>query len=1037
MPDDQQTCCDRVGFSESRSFFPGIWVFLVRHWRRLTVSVLLFVLGAVQMVQPAWAIDPHRTLTQCLLRKWQFPQGLPQPRVLAITQTLDGHLWLGTQAGLFQFDGMRFTPAFTSCGCPLGNLWVQALAEDPEQQLWIATMGAGLIRLSDGQCERFGVEEGLPSLNVQCLLVDHHGTLWIGTDQGLARLLKGRITSFLPQRELTVQNVRALCETRTGTVFIGGDQAQLNLWRDGQFLTRKLSTIEPDAVIRALVFTPDGSLMVGTTSGLVRLDANGESKIGREDGLADDFIETVTCSTTGQIWVGTRDGLSRIGDYEIETIRTRDGLSQSTVCAICEDHEKNMWVGTKNGLNQFVDRRTIPLTTSEGLPSNETGAIVQDQSGTAWIGTLNAGLARFAGRRCELVATTDSGLPANRITTLAAGDPDELWVGTDLGLCQLRHGKVERRFTTVDGLPDNNILSLFKDRAGTLWIGTPQGLARQQGDRISRFASESELSRWPVRSILTDRKKELIVATDGGGLFRCREETAQHWLPQIPELKSVTAFIHGSVEQRYWAATRGDGLLLVQNEKVTRFTVQQGLYDDEIFGLIADGQGRLWMACSRGIFFVKQQELLDLAAGQRESVNSTQFSPLESLRTIECQQGVQPSVWRMNDGKIWFSTIHGIIIIDPAAIHRQLPPPPVSLEQMLVNGQIVDLKQKLHLPAGLTNLMFRYTALSFASPTRIEFRYQLEGFDKGWIDAGTRREAYYTNLPPGHYRFLVGASNPENEWSTISHPIEFTVKPYFYKTIWFYGLVCVVLALAIWGFLRLRVWQVRSRMNAALAERMRIARDLHDTLIQGFSGVTMQMQALATQLKSPAEKATLQDVIDDAGRCLREARQTVSGLRHAPGSAISLVDAISRTARQLTETDDVHLQLRMPTAVSPLPSEIDYNLLRIAQEAITNVVKHAGASTVTVTLSSTGNQLCLTIADDGCGFACDESYQPLGHYGLIGMRERAHQIQAELNIDSRLGRGTTVEILVPRTPVNSTMSTFSATVMPLMQDTVL
>lgn len=959
------------------------------------------------------------------MRKWQFPQGLPQPRVLAIRQTVDGHLWLGTPSGLFQFDGQRFSPALTSCGCPLGNLWVQALAEDPEHQLWIGTMGDGLVRLSNGKCDHFGLESGLPSLNVQCLLVDHRGTLWIGTDQGIARLTQGKIVPLAPQQEYTIKNVRALCELSSGAICIGGDQSQLNLWRDGQFLTRKLSRIQPAATVRALLGLPDGTLYVGTTDGLIRLDGNGETRLGRAEGLGDDVIETLSYSSTRQVWVGTRDGISRISDEEIETLRTRDGLSQSTVCSIWEDHEKSIWIGTKNGLNQFVDRRTIPLTMTEGLPSNETGALFADQSGTVWIGTLDAGLARYQGRRCETVARRADGLPSHRISALAGGNDSELWIGTDQGLCLLKGRRIEQQWTSQQGLPADSILSLARSPAGTLWIGTSRGLARWDGSQISKFALEAEMSQWPIRVILPEQDESLIVATEGGGLYRCEGQEARHWLSDVPEMRSVTALIPGSREEgtvqppspsHYWAATRGDGLFLIRGDRSVRLTVRQGLYDDEISGLVLDGQHRLWMACSRGIFFVPEQDLLDLADQRRDEVVSTQFSPLEALRTIECQQGVQPSVCKSKDGRIWFSTIHGVIIIDPSTIYRQLPPPPVIVDQMQVNGQNVDVLQDLHLPAGRTNLMFRYSAFSFASPTRIQFRYQLEGFDKDWVEVGSRREAYYTNIPPGQYRFLVGAANPENEWSTSALPIHLTVGRPFYRSLWFYGLCAAALAAGAWGILRLRVLQVRTRLQAALAERTRIARDLHDTLIQGFSGVTMQMQAIARQLKNVEEQQALQDVIDDAGKCLREARQTVSGLRSVSGNAPGLLDALSRSARQLTEAQEFHLDLRLPSTLPALPEDVQYNLLRIAQEAMTNVAKHARAETLLVDLSSHDRELHLLIQDDGRGFVADPNSIPAGHYGLIGMRERARQIQADFQLESSPGRGTRIEILLPVAP---------------------
>jgi signal transduction histidine kinase len=326
-----------------------------------------------------------------------------------------------------------------------------------------------------------------------------------------------------------------------------------------------------------------------------------------------------------------------------------------------------------------------------------------------------------------------------------------------------------------------------------------------------------------------------------------------------------------------------------------------------------------------------------------------------------------------------------------------------------VNGQEVNPDRIPELPPGRTNLYFRYTALSFASPSRITFRHQLEGFDKSWVEAGARREAFYTNLPAGSYRFRVSAANLDGPWSEAGHVVQLTLDPYFYQRRWFLPLVAGIMALAGWIAFRLRVLQVKARLNAVLAERSRIARELHDTLIQGFSGVTMQMQALAARLHLSPERRSLDEIIQDAGHCLREARLSVAGLRSAPGKTTGLADAIGRAARQLTETRDVSLLLRLEERPLPILVDVEYNLLRIAQEAITNAVKHSGARTLEVSLDCTPQRLRLTVHDDGIGFVVlGREHTTPGHYGLIGMRERASQINADLQLNSQPGEGTTV-----------------------------
>ncbi len=461
---------------------------------------------------------------------------------------------------------------------------------------------------------------------------------------------------------------------------------------------------------------------------------------------------------------------------------------------------------------------------------------------------------------------------------------------------------------------------------------------------------------------------------------------------------------------------------LWNGDKFHRFTVKDGLYDDEVFGIVSDNEDRLWMACSRGIFFVSRAELLKFAAGEIARLTSTPFSPTDAQRTIACQAGVEPAVWKMQDGRIWFSTDHGVIIIDPAHMRRILPPPPVHVEEVQVNGQEVNLDRNPELPPGRTNLYFRYTALSFASPSRITFRHQLEGFDKSWVEAGTRREAFYTNLPPGSYRFRVSAANLDGTWNEAAHVVPLTLHPYFYQTRWFFPLIAGLAALAGGIAFRLRVLQVKSRLNAVLAERSRIARELHDTLIQGFSGVTMQMQALAARLRLSPDRKTLDEIIQDAGHCLREARRSVGGLRSTPGKSTGLADAVGQAARQLTETRDVRLSLRLEESPQPIPVDVEYNLLRIAQEAITNVVKHSRARTIEVSLDCTPQQLRLTVHDDGVGFAVEScEHAPPGHYGLIGMRERASQINADLQLQSQPGKGTTVRLELALAATNGTV----------------
>jgi signal transduction histidine kinase len=367
---------------------------------------------------------------------------------------------------------------------------------------------------------------------------------------------------------------------------------------------------------------------------------------------------------------------------------------------------------------------------------------------------------------------------------------------------------------------------------------------------------------------------------------------------------------------------------------------------------------------------------------------------------------------RTHDGRLWFATIRGLLVLDPNHWQRESTPPLVVVENPVVNGHSEPSELIGQLPPGQKNMEFHYAGLAYYRPTRLRFRYMLEGFDRDWIDAGTRREAFYTNLPPGQFRFRVTACNADNLCNEQGAAVEFSLAPLLYQRAWFWPLVAAAIAGLGWLGYQLRIRRLRERYDLILAERSRIARELHDTLIQGFSGITMAMQALAGRLRSaPRERETLEDIIRDAASCLRETRQSVAGLRAGQDASSGLTAAIGAAAREITDTKDVRLKLKLEKVSRKLPAEVEYNLLRIASEAVSNSVKHSGARTIEVALESSPEALRLRVHDDGSGLG-GAALRP-GHYGIIGMKERATQIGAELELLSEPGRGTTVSVVLP------------------------
>lgn len=946
-----------------------------------------------------FGLDPNRRLTQYVHRIWQTQQGLPESSIYAIAQSRDGYLWLGTQTGVVRFDGVKFTQLESINPKAPSNVWIRGLAQDTSGALWLGTNDSGLFRILGKDVRHFSESDGLPSDTVQCVVAAPNGDVWVCTVGGLARFSGGKLTSYTVANGLSTNTLRAAAVDSSGLLWTGGESPNLSVWNGTSFRTVRLSAMQPDAGVRAILPSRDGTLWVGTTAGLIQKKDGRERMLTTRDGLTDDWILSLAESSDGSVWIATRSGFSRWRSGEIDSFRPQDGLSQSTVYSITEDREGSVWAGTKHGLNQFLDGRSVPYTVNEGLPSNNAGPVIQDAAGHVWIGTLDAGLTRYDGKRFTVLTRRD-GLASDSVRALAVDRVGDLWVGTDRGLNRLLNGKVDRTDSTADGLPSNDVRSILQDRSGGLWVGTARGAAHFSGGRF-----HPDGTTLPVVAIGEDGAGAIYIATANSVVYQSQDRWVELMQNGNP-LRGVDAFYRDPAGN-LWMGMLGSGLRLLHNGALSSFFLRDGLFDGEIYGIVADAEDRLWMACSKGIFSVPRADLLRFAAGQLKKITSTPYSPTDALRVIESKSGVQPAASVTRDDHLWFSTIRGLIMFD-THFQRNVPPPPIVIEDVTVNGESVAPSDIGRLAPGRKNLEVSYTGLSFQFPTRISFKYMLEGYDRNWISAGARREAIYTNLPPGSYRFRVLGCNVDGLCNDTGAVADFTLASHYYQRIWFFPMLAVLLGVAVWLAYQARMHRLREHFNLILTERNRIARELHDTLIQGLSGITMEMQALAARTRSPEERASLDEIIVDAGTCLRETRRSVAGLR---SGGAGLASAIEQAARQITEAKDIRLKLKLDHKPSGLAPDVEYNLVRIAQEAVTNSVKHSGARTVEVALDLSARALKLSVRDDGAGFA--DSNGKSGHYGLIGMKERASHIGANLELASAPGRGTTVSVVLP------------------------
>ena len=902
---------------------------------------------------------------------------------------------------MLRFDGVRFSP--------LNGEWVRNILEDRRGRLWIGTNYSGVVRVDHGTSKRFTKADGLPSDHITCLVSGANGDVWACTLEGLVQFSQDKIHVYQTQQGLPVNGILSACSSADGTLWLGAETNLITSWNGSAFRSVTLSSVPANTAVRSLLCSSDGSLWVGSSDGLIQLKDPHQQRWTTKDGLVDNRIYALMQSADGTLWVGTHDGFSRLHNGHFENFRSGDGLSQTNVYSLFEDHERNVWVGTKRGLDQFLDGPAILYTVKDGLPSDNAGPVLVDGHDQVWIGTLGSGLSRFDGRKFNRI-TQREGLASNTVFSLAQDSDGDLWVGTNQGVNRLRDGRVVQTFTTRQGLPSDSVRSLFLDRSGAMWAGTDKGPAKLVKGKFAQPLGLHKALTAPIIAMGEDLSGHFFFSTEQGGVYSLAKGRLDQILYNGAPILDADTFYTDS-DGLVWIGTIGNGLLLFDHGKVFMYSMRDGLYDNEIFGIVGDSLDRLWFTCVKGLYSVDRSDLRRFAAGKINKLISTPYTPMDSLNTIEGRSGSQPAISRTRDGRLWFSANRGLVAFDPRRQQRDSPAPPVAIEQVVVNGEISEAKFLGKLPPGEKNLQFRYTGINFTVPARMTFRYKLEGYDQNWIDAGTRRDAYYTKLPPGQFRFRVTACTASGICNEAGSAVDFNLAYRYYQRGWFLPGCVSFVGLMIWLFHRLRVRQLRERFSLVLGERSRIARELHDTLIHGLSSLTMQVQALTDRARSTEDKEALEEIIHDAATCMRETRQSVIGLRCAPGSRFALAAAIGAAARQITKETSILLKLELDENGRPLSADVEYNLLCIAREAISNAVQHSGARTIEVALTWTGERLRLLVKDDGHGFDGNNGGNRLtGHYGLIGMKERASLIGADFDLGSEPGCGTAISV---------------------------
>lgn len=974
---------------------------------RLVLELLLLLAAAA----PATALDPGKAITQYGHRVWQDQDGLPQNSVFSITQTLDGYLWLGTGAGVARFDGVRFV-VFDRKNTPvLSHDHVTALAASRDGTLWVGTRGGGLSRFQDGVARAYGASDGFAHTSVLAIVEDSEGNLWIGTGSGLVRYRGGRFTRYTTRNGLVGSSVRAIRPAKGGGLWVG-HSGGVSWFKDGRFFNYGASQGLSCTSVRAIWEDREGSLWVGTESGgLHRLRQGRFIRYTARDGIPSQVIRALYQDRQGNVWIGTGDaGLLRFCEGRFTKFRIREGLSGNTVRSIFEDREGNLWVGTEGGgLNRFQDGKVTTLTTKEGLSSDFIRAIRQDRLGAMWIGTEGGGLNHVHARQFRSY-TSRNGLATNFVTSLCEDRDGSLWVGIeDGGLHHLKNGRVTI-YNVRDGLSNDTIWAIHQDRHGALWLGTGTHLNRLQGGRFTAYPSQNS-----VRAIHEDRAGNLWLGFQNGHLTRYYQGQFLAFTPKDGMPRCNVSGFHEDNDGVLWIAT-DRGLVRFRDGVFRTYTAADGLFSDHLFQVLEDGRERLWMSSIHGVFQVSKRELEELAEGRARAIRSVAYTTADGMKSSECTGDAQPAGWKSRDGKLWFPTVRGVVIIDPEQNDLNPVPPPVRIEELAANERQIPLVRNAELAPETEELSFRYTGLSFLAPQNVRFRYRLEGLEKDWTEAGTRREARYTSLPPGRYKFRVIACNNDGVWNEEGASYEFSIRPHFYQTAWFYGLCVALLVSFTAGMHRFRLRQMRREFSAVLAERNRMAREIHDTLLQGFAGTALQIEAISQKLMAApaAAKVQLDRVLNQVDHCLVEARRSIWNLRSQTLETEDLPGALARVAQQLTAGTPVRSEVKVVGVPRRLSDAVENNLLRIAQEAVANAVRYSQAERICIELCFGSQTVRLRAKDDGRGFADSLSEtSPEGHFGLTGMRERAEQIDGRLTLCSSPNQGTEILVAVP------------------------
>ena len=959
---------------------------------------------------PLSGLDSHKAITQYGLDRWTRTDGLPQNTVSAITQTRDGYLWFGTEEGLVRFDGVRFTLFNSRNTAALPDQNIRQLLEDHSGTLWIATL-SHLVSYHAGKWTSYTLPEGYSNSMVICLHQDANGTLWIGTSTNVGTFQDGAIKDFRDAKGDALKGAWAILETDNHILVF----ASKGLYRLEKGEYRSICAAPRNASSIAIAKTPDGTIWLGTAvSGLGRLRDGVCSYLTTTDGLTSNYVDALLVDRQGNLWIGTIDGgLHRYSEGRLSTFTAADGLASNQIQCLYEDREGSLWIGTNGGgLNRLRDGVCTTYSTKEGLKGDFVQAVSEGADGSVWIGTNDGGLSRLKDGSFIAHYLQKDGLSNDSVTCLWNDNRGVMWIGTGGGgLDQMIGGRIHL-FSRERGYAGTTFFTIYADHSGVLWMGTDLGLCQLKDQQVTRVPG---FNGYPL-CMKEDRQGTLWIGTNGDGLVGLSKGHSISLTSKEGLSNDIVVCLHEDEEGVLWIGTAGGGLNRLNHNKLSRVTTKDGLFSDSIYQILQDAHGNLWMGCNNGIFCVSKKGLNQVADGIIQSIACISFDESDAMRSRECNGGGQNYAFKARDGSLWFATVDGVVRIDPEQVLKNPLSPPVHVEQMVVNGRVMGgagIGFPAVLSPGSDRLEFQYSGLSFLKPMKMQFRYRLDGLDAEWVDAGSRREAFYTNVRPGKYVFRVIAANSDGVWNETGASVDFRIKPHFYQTIWFYALIAMTLIGIVHALYRYRM----QRLLQLERMRTRIAADLHDEVGAGLTNIAIISEMVQRQLRPDhAEPADQVSTVAETARGLVDSlTDVVWAIDPQLDDIESLIARIRKFSSEVLEAKGITWEMKIPENMPHIRVGSDHRrqILLIFKEAVNNIIRYAACSKVILALELRSGCIAGEIIDDGRGFDSDHVAPRGSGRGLVSMRERAARLGGSLTVVSKPGQGTHISFSIP------------------------